>query len=298
MKVRLQAAFGRGPVLSPPVTALLAGLLAAVVALVLYRLGPPQHQLKAGLGVVAIAVLITAALRPTFALVLVVALVPFEYSIYRLGSDEVLIFSAAAVLVWRIEARHVPWWVMLASFALVMGSLLTVLGAHDQGSALWGATRWLGVLILLAAAFSLLRNRPDSKRRLVDIITCSAVVVVGFAFLQRAGIYVIVAAPYQAGKISSTFGFYTVYGGFVGMAAVLATGEALQSMSSGQRVRAIGYSIALMVILLGVAVSLSRGAVLCLAAGWVTLLVLNMRRISLLARGLALVAVFVAAGYL
>lgn len=297
MKVRLQTAFGRDAVFSAPVTALLSGLLAAVVAMVLYRLGPPQHQLKAGLGVAAIAVLVTATLRPTFALGLVVALIPFEYVVYGLGSDEVLIFSAAAVLIWRIQARYVPWWVVLASFALVMGSLLTVVGAHDQGSALWGAARWLGVLILLAAGFCLLRDQAESGRRLVDIITCSAVVVVGFAFLQRAGIYVIVAPPFQPGQISSTFGYYTVYGGFVGMAAVLATGEALRSVMKGHRVRAIVYSIALMVILLGVAVSLSRGAVLCLGAGWVALLILNIRRLSLLIRGLALVAVFVAAGY-
>jgi O-Antigen ligase len=298
VKGRLQAALGREPLLSGPVTLLLTMLLAAVLAMVLQRLGNPQHQLKGALGGVAIGVIVAAALRPVFALGLVVALMPFEYHVYGLGTNEVLVFSTAAILAWRIHARRVPWWMMLASSALVIGSFLTIVNAHDRGSALWGAARWLGVLILLAAAFSVLHDRADATRRLMDIIICSAVVVVGFAWLQRAGIYVIVGPPYQAGQISSTFGYYTVYGGFVGMAAVLATGEILHSLASGQRRRGVAYSAALLVILLGVAVSLARGALLCLGAGWMVLLILNVRRASLLARGVALVAVFIVAGYL
>ena len=298
MQARLRAVLGRQLLFSVPVTALLSALLAAGVAMVLFKLGPPQHQLKAGLGVIAVVVVIAAALRPLLALGLVVALMPFEYHVYGLGTDEVLIFIAAGILLWRIDARRVPWWVILGSFALVMGSALTVIGAVDKGSALWGAARWLGALLLLAAAFSLLRDRPDATRRLIDLITASAVVVVGFALLQRAGIYVIVGPPYQAGQISSTFGYYTVYGGFIAMAAVLATGETLQSLINGERVRALVYGIALTITLLGVAVSLSRGALLCLGAGWIVLIVLNLRRASLIAQGVGLVVVFVAAGYL
>jgi hypothetical protein len=286
------------PLGSAPATALLAALLAAFAALVLYKLGNPQHQLKAGLGIVAIAIVFAAGARPALALGLVVGLMPFEYHVYGLGTNEVLIFSTAATLMWRIRTRDVPWWVALGSYALVLGSLLSVIGAHNGASAFWGAARWLGVLILLAAAFSILRDRPDANRRLIDIITCSALVCVGFAFLQRAGIYTIVGAPYVQGLVDSTFGYYTVYGGFVGMAAVLATGEALHSFAHGERLRGLAYGIALTVILLGVAVSLSRGALLCVGAGWLALLVLNLRRASLVGRGLALIAIFVVAGYL
>jgi O-Antigen ligase len=297
MKGHLRAALGRDLLSTAPAAALASGIVAALVAMVLFKLGPPQHQLKAGLGVVGIGVIVTAALRPVFALGFVVALMPFEYKVYGLGTDEVLILGAAAILMWRIEARRVPWWVALSSFAVVMGSFLTVVGAHDPGSALWGAARWLGALLLLAAAFSILHGRPDVNRRLMDIIVCSAVVVVAFALLQRAGIYVIVAAPYQAGQISATFGYYTVYGGFVGMAAVLATGEILYSLTSGQRSRAILFAVGLTIILLGVAISLSRGALLCAGAGWIVLLILNARRASLVVKGIALVIVFIAAAY-
>lgn len=298
MKARIHAGVGRTPWTSTPIAGLLAALLAALLALFLQRLGNPQHQLKAGLGVVAVAVLLAAALRPVFALGLVVALMPFEYHVYGLGTNEVLIFSAAVVLVWRIQGRRVPWWAALSSFALVIGSFLTVIGAHNQGSALWGTARWLGVLILLAAAYSLLHARPDANRRLMDIITASALVVVGFAVLQRAGIYTIVGAPYISDRVDSTFGYYTVYGGFIGMAAVLATGEALHSFAHGQRSRGLTYGGALTIILIGVAISLSRGSLLCVGAGWVVLLVLNLRQTAVLVRGVALIAVFIVAGYL
>ena len=297
MRIRLQDSIGRLHLLSAPVTALLSAVLAVLVGLALHRLGTPQRQLKAILGIVALVVLIAAALRPRFALGLVVAFLPFEYSASGIRSPEVLIFSAAAILVWRIRSRRVPWWITIGSFALVAGSLLSVIHASNQGSALWGAARWLGALILLAAGFSILRDRPDANRRLMDIMTCSALVVVGFAFLQRAGIYTIVKAPVVPGLVDSTLGYYTVYGGFVGMAAVLATGETLHCLAHGLRLRGIAYGIALMIILLGVAISLSRGALLCVGTGWLVLVVLNLGRASIVARGLLLIAIFVVAGY-
>jgi hypothetical protein len=82
------------------------------------------------------------------------------------------------------------------------------------------------------------------------------------------------------------------------MAAVLATGEALHSFSHGETPRAIAYGIALTVILLGVAISLSRGALLCVGAGWAALLVLNLRRASVLGRGVGLIVTFIIMGYL
>jgi hypothetical protein len=298
MRNRLQAGLGNGLLLTGPATALLSALLAALLGVVLYKLGSPQHQLKAGLGVLAIVVLAAVALRPALGLGIVVAAMPFEFTVQHAGTNEVLIFSAAAVLMWRIRTRDVPWWVGLGSFALVIGSLLTVVAARNQGSALWGGIRWLGVLILLGAAFSVFRDRPDANRRLMDIITCSAVVVVGFAYLQRAGIYTIVGPPYVPGLVDSTFGYYTVYGGFVGMAAVLATGEALHSFANQERTRGFAYGVALVIILLGVAASLSRGALLCVGAGWVVLLVLSLRRASVVARAIALIAIFIVVGYI
>ena len=280
-----------------PMTALLSGLLAALVAMALFKLGSPKHQLKAGLGAVALVVIMLAALRPVFALGLVVALLPFEYHVYAVGTDEALIFGVATVLAWRIEVRRIPWWVLVGGAALVVGSLLTALRAHDPQSALWGALRWLGVLVLLAEAFSLLHDQPQAGRRLVDIVTCTGIIVVFFGLLQKAGIYAIVGPPYQAGNIQSFFSYYTNYGGFVALAAVLATGELLVASVARQHVRGAAYGAATIFLLVGVAISASRGALLSLGAGVAILVVLSSRRASLLLRVLALVTVLGAAAY-
>ena len=56
--------------------------------------------------------------------------------------------------------------------------------------------------------------------------------------------------------------------------------------------------MALIVILLGVAISLSRGSLLCVGAGWVVLLILSLRRASVVVRCAALIVIFLVAGYL
>jgi len=297
MKATVQTVLGRERLLSVPITALISGVLAALLAMVLYKLGNPQHQLKAGLGVVALVMVVVAALRPLLALGLVLALLPFEFHVYGVGTDEALIFGVAVVLAWRIQARCIPAWIFIGGTALVVGSGLTVFHAYDRSSAVWGALRWLGVLTLLFEAFTLLHDQPQAGRRLVDIITCSAVVVVVFGFLQKAGIYVIVGAPYQAGNIQSFFSYYTNYGGFVAMVAVVATGEVLVSAAARQRMRTVAYGAAVILMLLGVAISASRGALLSLGAGWLILLILTWRRPSLTLRALALLAVLGVAAY-
>lgn len=297
MKVRLRAVLGRDLLLSVPLSALLAGLLAALMAIFLYKLGNPQHQLKAGLGAIALVVVVVAAMRPRLALGVVLGLLPFEFHVFGVGTDEALIFGVATVLAWRIEARRIPMWIRVASIALLAGSLLTVLDAQNKGSALWGTLRWLGVFILLAEAFSLLHDQPEATRRMVDIVTCSAVVVVIFAVLQSHGIYVIVGAPYQAGNIQSFFSYYTNYGGFVALATVLAIGELLVASVGRHGLRAATYGFAVVFLLLGVAISASRGAVLSLGVGCVILMLLTSRRTSMLLRALALLAVAGAAAY-
>ena len=297
IKLRLRALLGREPLLSVPVTALLAGLLAALLAMLLYKLGNPQHQLKAGLAAIALVVVVVAAMRPRLALGVVLALLPFEFHVFGVGTDEALIFGVAIVLAWRIEARRIPVWVAVGGTALVAGSFLTLLNAPDRASALWGTLRWVGVLILLAEAFTLLHDQPDGGRRLVDIVICSAVVVVFFGMLQNAGIYVIVGAPYQTGNIQSFLSYYTNYGGYVAMVTILAIGELVVAWDSPRSLRAVSYAAAVVFLLLGVAISSSRGALLSLAVGCLILLALTARRTSILLRALALLAVVGAAAY-
>jgi O-antigen ligase len=270
---------------------------AAVLAMLLYKVGNPQHQLKIGIGIVAIIIFVCAAVRPLFALGLVIALLPFEFYVYGIGTDEALIFGVGAVLMWRIDFRTIPWWISVGGVAILFGSLFSLLVAHSQGQAAWGGVRWLGLLVLAAEAFSLLRNQPDAGRRFVNIVCGAGVVVVVFALAQKAGIYAIVGAPFQPGNIQSFFNYYTNYGGYVAMVAVLATGETLAATVSGERTRAAIFGGCTVFMVLGVAISASRGALLALAVSWVVLVLLISRRANVLVRLVGILALLVAAGF-
>jgi hypothetical protein len=279
-------------------TVLLAVILSALVGIVMVKLGSVQRELKAILIIAAGVTMVVAALRPDIGLVILLILMPFEFYFSGTGSNEVVIVAMALVLVWRIRGSVIPVWAAVGGLALVLGSFISVIGAEDQIDALWGGIRWLGAIIILFAAISVFRDRPDASRRMVDIFTGSAVVIVFFAFTQKAGIYVLVGPPYFSGHPNSFFGFYTVYAGYTAMAAVLASGEVLIAFIERRTVRASVYGGALLLILLGIAISTSRGGLLALAGGWLFLLVLNARRGSVLIQACVILVIFLGAGYL
>ena len=130
-----------------------------------------------------------------------------------------------------------------------------------------------------------------------DIFTGSAVVVAVFAFAQKAGIDILVGAPYQQGLPDSFFGFYTVYAGYVAMAAALATGELLIAFDEGRKSRAAIYTVALLGILVGLAISTSRGGLLALGVGWLLLLLFNVRRGPVFTRGVLLLVIIAGVAY-
>jgi hypothetical protein len=278
-------------------TVLLAVALSALVGIAMVKLGTVQRELKAVLIIVAGIAMVTAALRPRIGLTMLLVLMPFEYGFSGTGTDEVLIVSMALVLAWRIQWRAIPSWASVGGGALVLGSFVAAIGAHDQTAALWGAARWLGVILIMFAAFTVLRDRREASRRMIDIFTGSAVIVVAFAFAQKVGIYVLVGAPYYSEKPDSFFGYYTNYAGYVAMAATLATGELLVALGERRRLRAAIYGVAVVLMLVGIAISTSRGGLLALGGGWFMLLALNVRRGSVLVQGAVILVVFALAAY-
>jgi hypothetical protein len=276
--------------------------LAAFGGLAVAKLGNADNQLKAILLLIAMCAVAAAVLNPTFALGMLLALVAFEFHFTiggtQSGTDEALVVGLGAVLAWQIRASLVPTWAGIGGLMVLLGSLLSAIGAFDPTQALWGAIRWAGALIALFAAFSLLRDRPEAGRRLIDIWSGAAVVVTLGALMQKAGIDAIVGAPYFADKVDSFFGFYTNYGGYVAMSALLATGELVHCWSTRQNGRATAYAGILLFVLLGIAISLSRGALLSLGAGWLVLVVLSLRRGSLAVRMITVLAVFAVAAVL
>lgn len=297
MAAHTRVLVGGGSRRSTLLTVLASVLLAALAGLMTAKLGSLQHQLKALLIVVAAIAMVAAALRPEIGLVILMALAPLELHFYGTGSDELLLIALSLVLVWRIRASAIPAWVSVGGLSLVLGSFVAAIAAADKTTALWGGLRWLGAIIVLFVALSILRERRDASRRMVDIFTGSAVVVVIFAFAQKAGVYAIVGAPYTAGHPGSFFSYYTNYAGYVAIAAILATGEVLAALVARNTARAAIYGAALVFILTGLAISASRGGLLALAGGWLMLLVLNVRRGSILAHAIAILAVFMVAGY-
>ena len=277
---------------------LVSVLVAGLAGLMVVKLGTVQRELKAILIAVAGIAMILAALRPQVGLAILLVLIPFEYHFSGTGTDEVLLVSMALVLAWRIRWRAIPTWAAVGGVALVLGSFAAAIGAHDKTIALWGAVRWLAVVTVLFAAFSVLRKRRDASRRMIDIFTGCAVVVVVFAFAQKVGIYTLVGAPKEGSlQPASFFGYYTAYAGYVAMAATLATGECLVALSAHRRFRAAVYALALLVMLVGLVISTSRGGFLALGCGWLLLLAFNVRRGPVFVQGVIILLIIAGAAY-
>jgi hypothetical protein len=298
MASRLRFAAGWRSVRFTILTAIVAVVLSALAGIAMVKLGSTQRELKALLIMAAGVAMVVAALRPDLGLVVLLVLMPFEFHFSGTGTDEVVIVAMALVLAWRIRGSVVPTWVSVGGFALVLGSFAAAIGARDQTAALWGGVRWLAGIVVLLVAIDIFRDRQDASRRMVDIFTGSAVVVVIFAFAQKVGIDLIVGAPFIPGNPSSFFSYYTNYAGYVAMAATLATGEVLIALRERRSMRAATYAAALLFILSGLVISTSRGGLLALGGGWLLLVVLNVRRGSILVQAIVIVAIFVGGAYL
>jgi O-antigen ligase len=293
MATRARLAIADRPLRSTLATALLAVLLGAMVGLATVKLGSAQHQLKALLIVVAGFTMVVAALRPQVGLLILLALSAFEFSFYGTNSNQVLLVALALVLGWRIRARSIPAWAAAGGFALVAGSFIATLGAHDRALAAEGAIDWLAAIVVLFVALSVLRERRDAARLAVNIFTGSAVIVVLFGFLQQAGIEALVGTEFNPGHPNSFFSYYTIYAGYLAMTATLATGEILIALDERRYNRAWVFGAALVFMLAGIAGATSRGGFLALGVGWLMLAVLNIQRGSIVAR-IAIVVVLAA----
>ncbi len=279
------------------VTVLASVLLAILTGLATVKLGSLQHQLKALVIVAAGLTMVIAALRPDIGLLILLALSPFELAFYGTNSNEVMLVLLALVLAWRIKTRAIPWWTSIGGLAVVIGGFVAVIGAHNRSLALEGAIDWLCAIVILFVALAVLRDRADASRRMVDIFVGSAVVVVFFGLLQKAGIYAIVGEPFNTGLPNSFFSYYTVYAGYIALASTLATAEILVALEERRPLRVSAFGAAMVFMLVGLAASTSRGGLVALCAGWVMLAALNMRRASVFGRVIVVIAVFVVAAF-
>jgi O-antigen ligase len=283
---------------STAITIAAAVVLAILVGLLTVKLGSFQHQLKALVIVLAAFALVIAALRPDYGVVVMLVLIPFGFGFYGTGSATVLLWTLPYVMMWRIRFRDVPQWVLVGGAVLIAGSFIATLGAHNEGIAIEGAIDWLGALLTLCIAFTVFRGRSDAARRMVDILIVQAIVITLFGFLQQAGSSAVVGTEFNTGHPNSFFSYYTIYAGYLAMVATLALGEVLIALGERRYARVWVLGAALVLLLVGIAGSASRGGLLALGVGWLMLLVLNVRRGSVVARIAIVVVLAGAAGYL
>ena len=266
----------------PPLARLLYPTVIAIAAIAGYRFAGMNYdnQVKLTALVVVLAAIVTAVFRPALALALVVALAPFEFFVTALGievgTNEILVIIAAFASLPLISLADIPRPLKVGAMLIVIGSIISSTVAISWGIALWGSVRWLCVVILLMAAF---RIRPANRARnlAAAIVSATSVVVLGFALLQKAGVYFFVGAPYLSDRIDSTFGYYTVFGAYMAMAALIAINQLTMSWHDRTAGRVALHAAGAAAGLVGVVLSLSRGAALALGAGLLWLLLANIR---------------------
>jgi O-Antigen ligase len=256
--------------------------LALLSGVVLVRLGSFQHQLKATLLGVALLASAAVVVYPLAAFPAILALAPFEFPLRlagrQAGTNEVLAIGLALVLAPRLRLRETPRWAAIGFSCLVVGSFGSLFAAADRSQALWGSVRWLAISVVGLAAFQMLRARTSAAARCADIISATAIVVGAFALLQGVGIYWIVGRPYLTNRVDSSFGYYTVYAGYMMVAALVATGAAIEAGRRREPLQLLIHASAAPLAALGLGVSLSRGALAGAVVGAVAMIALNLRR--------------------
>jgi O-Antigen ligase len=257
------------------------GVFALLVSKELVRVGTFQRQLKTILLGGALVVSAAVVVNPILAFPAILVAAPFEFPMKlagrQAGSNEVLAIGLALVLAPRLRRREIPGWALAGYGCLVLGSCVSIFGASAKSQALWGSVRWLAVGIVALAALQLLSTRPDASRRAVDIISATGAIVAVFALLQRSGTYWIVGPPYLAGRVDSSFGYYTVFAGYMMVASLVAVGAAIDAYRRSQPGRFALHAGGALLSGVGLGISLSRGALFGAACGVLAMVVLNVR---------------------
>jgi O-antigen ligase len=248
----------------------------------LVRLGTLQRQLKATLLGSALLASALVIVYPLVAFPAILALAPFEFGMKlagrQAGTNEVIAIGLALVLAPRLRLREVPRWAALGFGCLVAGGFATTFVAANSSQALWGAIRWLAVGVVALVAFQKLRANAHASARCADIFSSTAIVVAGFAVLQRMGVYGIVGRPYLSDRVDSSFGYYTNFAGYMMIGVLVAAGAALDAGHRREGGRLALHVAAALSAGVGLGLSLSRGAVFGVVVGAAAMIALNVRK--------------------
>jgi hypothetical protein len=237
------------------------------------------------------AALVTAAVTvvsPAHGVLALVALAPFNHAIrvvgWQVDSNDILLLLVGLSVLPRLRLRDTPYWARLGTLLLVSGSVLAAVSAVDPQTALWGAARWAAAGSVLLYSISAARRSDAWIRRVTLMISASAIVVAAFAIAQRAGVTWFVGSPYLTDRIDSTFGYFTQFGGFMSMAAVVSGWRLLFARTGTRAIEQLVIAAAFASSLIAVGISLSRGALLFLVAAGGAAMIIGSRRPAVLLR--------------
>jgi O-antigen ligase len=257
--------------------------LSAAVGFAIARVHSTGHEIKL-LGLLLIPVSGGLALSyPPIALGVLVGLAPFDLHMhiagFSTGSSELLVLMLAILFTGSLRWAAIPVFMRLGGCALLLGSFLSITTATgDPTAALWGALRWTSVIVIAWAAFSLTADRRDALIWLLRIFVISGSLVALLALLQDNGIYTFIGPPYSSGRVDSSFGYYTNYAGYMAIVLVLALAGVLDASHRRSFYGLVGFAASAVIVSIGLAISLSRGALLSAAVGIAVLAILKMQR--------------------
>ncbi|KQY23223.1 hypothetical protein ASD16_11730 [Cellulomonas sp. Root485] len=255
---------------------LLVGI-AAVIA------GPEILELALA-GLLVIGALALAIQRPSRAahIIVVVAVldrnIPFEFDRLRLTTTVVLALALSPILLWSaLRSGRVTALQKAAVAAIGVGLVGAALLAPEPALSAIGTGRWLLALLFLLAVIGFTSSEINFARSFMQTIVFAGAISGAFGLLQRAGVYLVVGAPYNPGVYDSTFGYYSNFAQFEAVVAVVGLGLTLQRAGGSLSRRTVVAAAALLAAV-SVLASDSRGAVVSMGVGFVVVIAVTARR--------------------
>lgn len=261
---------------------LAASAFALGAALRAVQIDNPSTLLKLAFIVTAAIVAVLALQAPHFALFAALVAATFDRTIVisglEIGLAEVTLVMLAPAFARAWTRRTTSIAVKFGATALLSGSLIAAMFAFDPSSALVGTVNWALVLNMVVGGIGIVRRDPSKLRVLAMLFGVLGAVTGLLGSLQSQGIYTIVGPPYAAGRVDSSFGYYSNFASFEALAAVVAVGSLLYAISERERAMAWAAGACATLSGYGLLLSLSRGAIIAAVTGVAVLLLIRINR--------------------
>lgn len=150
---------------------------------------PPVDLLSLAVyGALAGVVVVATRIRPSNAIVALIATAPFDFS-HAVGAttitfDKVALLAAIVGLGLRRPRVTIPRAIGISIFFVILATLLTLAVAEYRGAALRETLKWIQYLLIFVVAAAAWQLDPD-RRRLQIVVTLTVTVVAVLALAQE-----------------------------------------------------------------------------------------------------------------